>query len=115
MSLPSELSAEYLNGQFLPIYVSGIWERGGDKCHDNKRDQFTRLDVLPYVRLGVNHTHVGLLCPAVDEYPVVLVQKCMSCVILKGTSEKSLRDRRDWPTGDCWPVAALFAKGIVNS
>jgi len=74
------------------------------------------LDVLPYVRLRVDHTHVRLFCATVYEHPVVLVQKRMSCVVLSAyVRDKSYKHPGDRLTGDCWPVAALFAKGIVKS
>jgi len=45
-------------------------------------DEFNCLDVLPYVRLRVDHAHVRLFCTTVNEHPIVLVQKRMPSVVL---------------------------------
>ena len=41
------------------------------------------LDVLPNVRLRVDYAHVRLFGTTVNEHPVVLVQKCVPCVVLE--------------------------------
>ena len=40
------------------------------------------LDVLPHIRLRADHTHVWLVCTAIYEHPIILLKKCVSCVIL---------------------------------
>ena len=58
--------------------------------HENRKGRVTYFNMLPYVRFRVDNTHVGLLCTTVHEHPVVLVQECMSCVVLKA----HVRDKR---------------------
>lgn len=43
----------------------------------------TYFDVLPYVRLGINHAHVGLICPTVDKNPIVHLEESVLCIVLK--------------------------------
>lgn len=49
---------------------------------DISQEQKAYLDVLPYVRFGVDDAHIGLIGPSVDQDPIVHLQKGIACIIL---------------------------------
>lgn len=70
------------------------------------KEQASCLDVLPYIRLRVYHTHVGLFRTTVHEYPIILVQERVPCVILKGTvrgKRHKIRETNPRVTAGLWP------------
>ena len=76
----------------------------------------TDLDMLPDIGVGIDYAHVRLICPSVNECPVVHLQEGVSRVVLRdvlveGTNPLVVQRL----TGECCPVVALFAKGMTKS
>jgi hypothetical protein len=71
------------------------------------------LDMLPNIRFRVNDTQIRLVSTTIYKYAIVHLQKGVSRVVLYILEKIIWQTRR--LTGECWPVVALFAKGITNN
>ena len=75
----------------FPCRFQGSEEKKGKYARRVEEGEFNCLDVLPYVRLRVDYTHVRLFCTTVYEHPVVLMQKRMPSIVLR----VCIRDKYD--------------------
>ena len=73
------------------------------------------LNMLPNIRFRVNDTQIRLISTTIYKHAVIHLQKSVSCVILYILEKIIWQTRKELPTGECWPVVALFAKGITNN
>ena len=55
---------------------------------------------MPYIRFGVDDAHVGLVCAAVHENPVVHLKKGVLGIVLRHVRQK-LYEEYTWLTGAC--------------
>jgi hypothetical protein len=74
MSLPSDEIVEYRSGQFVEMYILGIFRQ--------MYPISAHLDVLPHVRLGVDDTHIWLVCASIHQDPIIKLQKRISGIVL---------------------------------
>jgi len=69
---------------FFPCRFQGSGEKKSKYSARVEEDESDCLDVLPHVRLRVDYAHVRLFRATVYEHPVVLMQKRMPRVVLRG-------------------------------
>ena len=73
------------------------------------------LDMLPYIRFGVDDAHIWLVRTAIDKNAIIHLKEPVLGVVLPRICQRKWMVRSfSGRTGECCPVVALLANGRTN-
>ena len=71
----------------------------------------TSLYVLPNVRFGVDHAHVGLISTPVNQDAIIHLQECVLSVVLEISSDVEQRHKERRTYRNMLPRSSALCKG----